>query len=208
MHAYRNPEHERRLAARLERLGFEHVACSAELAPRIKLLPRLETAVVDAYLGPLIQGYLGRVSEAAGDAMKLLVMTSAGGLNDAVGYRAKDSLLSGPAAGVVGATRAGLRHGRSRLIGFDMGGTSTDVARFDGKYEYVYEHGLGETRLAAPALGIESVVHVSSLTAIFHRDALKMSSSAPIAGSNNRSRCHCPAIASRLSKKPVWRPAR
>jgi len=157
MHAFRNPEHERRLAARLERLGFEHVACSAELAPRIKLLPRLETAVVDAYLGPLIQGYLGRVSEAAGDAMKLLVMTSTGGLNDAADYRAKDSLLSGPAGGVVGAVRAGLRHGHSRLIGFDMGGTSTDVARFDGKYEYVYEHGLGETRLAAPALGIESV---------------------------------------------------
>ena len=116
MHAFRNPEHERRLAERLERLGFEHVASSAELAPRIKLLPRLETAVVDAYLGPLIQGYLGRVSEAAGDAMKLLVMTSAGGLNDAAGHRAKDSLLSGPAGGVVGATRAGLRHGRSRLI--------------------------------------------------------------------------------------------
>ncbi len=157
MHAFRNPEHERALAARLERLGFEHVACSAELAPRIKLLPRLETAVIDAYLGPLIRGYLGRVSAAAGDAMKLLVMTSTGGLNDAAGYRAKDSLLSGPAGGVVGAVRAGLLHGLSRLIGFDMGGTSTDVARFDGEYEYVYEHGPGEISLAAPALGIESV---------------------------------------------------
>ena len=157
MHAFRNPRHEQRLAERLRRLGFAHVACSADLARRIKLLPRLETAVVDAYLGPLVQGYLTRVSEAGGAAMKLLVMTSAGGLNAAAVYRATDSLLSGPAGGVVGAVRAGLLHGRQRLIGFDMGGTSTDVARFDGQYEYVYEHGPGEISLAAPALGIESV---------------------------------------------------
>jgi len=157
MHAYRNPTHERRLAGRLRELGFEHVSCSAELAPRIKLLPRLETSVVDAYLGPPVQGYLDRVRAPAGDAMRLLVMTSAGGLVEAEAYHAKDSLLSGPAGGVVGAAHAGRRHGRSRLIGFDMGGTSTDVARVDGDFEYVYEHGIGTVQLAAPALAIESV---------------------------------------------------
>ena len=157
MHSYRNPRHEHRLAAHLKQIGFDHIACSADLAPRIKLLPRLETAVVDAYLGPLVRGYLDRVRDAAGDEMRLLVMTSAGGLNEADSYRATDSLLSGPAGGIVGAARSGMLHGRSRLLGFDMGGTSTDVARFDGDYEYVYEHGAGEVSLAAPALGIESV---------------------------------------------------
>ena len=157
MHAYRNAAHETALARRLRDIGFEHVSCSADLAPRIKLLPRLETAVVDAYLGPPVQGYLDRVRAPAGDAMRLLAMTSAGGLIEASAYHAKDSLLSGPAGGVVGAVRAGRRHGCERLIGFDMGGTSTDVARFDGDFEYVYEHSVGAVHLAAPALAIESV---------------------------------------------------
>lgn len=161
LHGYLNPSHERRLRDALLELGFKHVSCSSELAPRIKLLPRLQTAVVDAYLSPVVRDYLDRVDRDLGreptDSPRLLVMTSAGGLLDRHGYRPKDSLLSGPAGGVVGAARVARLTGHERVIGFDMGGTSTDVARFDGDYEYVYEHRVGDARVAAPALAIESV---------------------------------------------------
>jgi 5-oxoprolinase (ATP-hydrolysing) len=156
LHSYRNPEHEIELKKRLLDTGFEHVSISSELAPRIKLLPRAHTAVVDAYLSPVIQEYLDRVSASLAGG-RLLVMTSAGGLLDPGSYRPKDSLLSGPAGGVVGGALAGRMAGFERIIGFDMGGTSTDVARFDGDYEYSYEHRVGDARLAAPSLAIESV---------------------------------------------------
>ncbi len=156
LHSYRNPEHERRLGDLLRGLGFEHVALSAELAPLIKLLPRAETAVVDAYLAPVLSGYLDAVA-AALPRGALHVMTSAGGLVRAGAFRAKDSLLSGPAGGVVGAARCGRRSGFARVIAFDMGGTSTDVARYDGDFEYLFEHRVGDAHLVAPALAIESV---------------------------------------------------
>ncbi len=157
LHSYLRPDHEELLARRLEAAGFTHVSCSAELAPLIKILPRAETAVVDAYLGPVIGEYLERVGEALPEGATLHVMTSAGGLVSAGEYRAKDSLLSGPAGGVVGAAEAGARAGASRVISFDMGGTSTDVARYDGAYEYLFEHRVGDARLVAPALAIETV---------------------------------------------------
>jgi len=156
LHSYRNPRHERELGAFLRGLGFEHVALSADLAPLIKLLPRAETAVVDAYLAPVLAGYLAAVAAALPDGA-LHVMTSAGGLVRAAAFRAKDSLLSGPAGGVVGAARSGGRSGFRRVIAFDMGGTSTDVARFDGDFEYLFEHRVGDAHLVAPALAIESV---------------------------------------------------
>ena len=156
LHSYRNPVHERVLGDLLRRAGFRHVALSASLAPLIKILPRAETAVVDAYLSKPIAGYLARVA-AALPAGALHVMTSAGGLVRAAAFRAKDSLLSGPAGGVVGAAGAGRRSGFSRVIAFDMGGTSTDVARYDGDFEYLFEHRVGDAHLVAPALAVESV---------------------------------------------------
>jgi 5-oxoprolinase (ATP-hydrolysing) len=156
LHSYRNPRHEVELGAFLRGLGFEHVALSAELAPLIKLLPRAETAVVDAYLAPVLGDYLAAVA-AALPSGALHVMTSAGGLVRAGAFRAKDSLLSGPAGGVVGAARAGRRSGFARVIAFDMGGTSTDVARYDGDFEYLFEHRVGDANLVAPALAIETV---------------------------------------------------
>ena len=156
LHSYLNPDHEEQIANELRQLGFEYVAESAKLSPFIKLLPRLETAVTDAYLGPDIDAYLGRIQRASASD-QTLVMTSAGGLVDPDGYRAKDSLLSGPAAGVVGAVHRAQELGDEQIIGFDMGGTSTDVSRYDGRFEYVYEHQVGEIKLAAPALAIESV---------------------------------------------------
>ncbi len=156
MHSYRNPVHERALAACLRELGVEHVSCSSELASRIKLLPRAQTTVVDAYLAPVLVSYLDRVRGAL-DSGRLLVMTSAGGLLAAEGFRPKDGLLSGPAGGVAGAAAAARRSGCTRSVTFDMGGTSTDVARFDGDFEYVYEHRVGDATLMTPALAIETV---------------------------------------------------
>jgi len=156
MHAYRNPEHEIELERQLREWGFEHVSRSSELAPRIKLLQRAETAVVDAYLAPVLRSYLDGVAVHL-QSDDLLVMTSAGGLLDAGSFRPKDGLLSGPAGGVVGSARAGRTSGFERVLSFDMGGTSTDVARFDGDYEYLFEHRVGDAHLAAPALAIETV---------------------------------------------------
>jgi 5-oxoprolinase (ATP-hydrolysing) len=155
-HAFRDPAHERALADALHAAGFQHVSLSSELAPFIGLLARAETAVVDAYLGPVIGGYLEGVRRELGGG-RLHVMTSAGGLVRPEDFRAKDSLLSGPAGGVVGAALAGRRAGHARVIAFDMGGTSTDVARVDGDFEYVWEHEVGGARIVAPALAIESV---------------------------------------------------
>jgi 5-oxoprolinase (ATP-hydrolysing) len=156
LNADRNPEHEEALRRFLLEEGFAHVSASSELARRIQILPRAETAVVDASLAPLIRDYLERV-EASLSGGTLHAMTSAGGLHRAESFRAKDSLLSGPAGGVVGAATAARRSGFARILAFDMGGTSTDVARFDGDYEYQFEHHVGDAHLFAPALAIESV---------------------------------------------------
>jgi 5-oxoprolinase (ATP-hydrolysing) len=158
LHSYAAPGHERRVAAVLREAGFARVAESAALAPLIKLLPRAETAVVEAYLAPVLEAYLDGVAAALPAAgSSLHVMTSAGGLVRRDGFRATDSLLSGPAGGVAGAARAGRRAGFPRLLGFDMGGTSTDVSRYDGDFEYVFEHRVGDAHLVAPALAIETV---------------------------------------------------
>ncbi len=158
LHGHRNPIHEEQLEEMLVTAGFEYVARSSALSPFQGLLRRSETCTVDAYLGPVISDYLHGVKKGLGaETSDLHVMTSAGGLVGANGYRSMDSLLSGPAAGVVGASIAGLRSGRDRVISFDMGGTSTDVARFDGDYEYVFSHRVGPVELAVPALAIETV---------------------------------------------------
>jgi 5-oxoprolinase (ATP-hydrolysing) len=156
LHAYRNPLHESRLEQHLIRAGFKHVSCSSMLAPFIKIVPRAETSVVDAYLAPKLREYLERVSGTLGEG-RLHVMTSAGGLLAPSGFRPKDGLLSGPAGGVVGAALAGRRAGFEKIIAFDMGGTSTDVSRVDGDFEYLFEHRVGDARLVASALAIETV---------------------------------------------------
>ncbi len=173
MHAYRNPEHEQRLAQSLYQIGFEHVSCSSDLSPLIKLLPRTETAVVNAYLAPLIEAYLDHVASTLGGG-RLHVMTSAGGLVSADACRARDSLLSGPAGGVAGAAAAGRRSGFASVIGFDMGGTSTDVARYDGDFEYEFEHRVGGIRLVAPALAIETVAAGGGSICAFVHGALQV----------------------------------
>ncbi len=156
LHGYRNPDHERALAKMLREIGFEHVSCSSDLSPLIKIVPRCQTAVVNAYLAPLIEGYLRDIERGLSGG-RLHVMTSAGGLVGARACRARDSLLSGPAGGVAGAVAVARRSGFAKIISFDMGGTSTDVARYDGDFEYQFDHRVGTTRLVAPALAIETV---------------------------------------------------
>ncbi|MGE9295737.1 MAG: hydantoinase B/oxoprolinase family protein [Puniceicoccales bacterium] len=156
MHSYRNDAHEQALAEALREAGFELVALSSELAPFIKLLPRAQTAAVEAYLGPIMERYLDAV-ESALPGGRIRVMTSAGGLSMRQDFRAKDGLLSGPAGGVVGASAAGRQAGYQRIIAFDMGGTSTDVSRSEGDFDYRSSHQVGDASIIAPALKIETV---------------------------------------------------
>lgn len=156
LHGYRNPAHENALASFLKNAGFEVVSVSSELSPFIKLVPRAETTVVDAMLAPVMRSYLDGVGRAV-DPKRFWVMTSAGGLVRRNAYRPKDCLLSGPAGGVAGAAAVARRAGISRILTFDMGGTSTDVARFEGDFDYRAEHVVGHARVFAPALRVETV---------------------------------------------------
>ncbi len=160
LHSYKNPIHELQLAEYLIQQGFQYISCSAELSPLIKIVPRARTAVVNAYLEPIIQGYLNAVRKPllqTSEVSTLHIMTSAGGLVKSQEFTPKDSLLSGPAGGVVGATKIGQSVGFEKLITFDMGGTSTDVARFNGQFDYEFEQKVGDAHLFAPALSIETV---------------------------------------------------
>jgi len=156
LHSYRNPAHELRLAAALRAAGHRYVSVSAQLSPAIKLLPRLQTAVVNAYLEPVLDAYLSGIRAALGGS-GLQVMTSAGGLVSVADFQAKDSLLSGPAGGVAGAAHIAARMGHRRILTLDMGGTSTDCARYDGRFDYRYTTQVGDASLQSPALDIATV---------------------------------------------------
>lgn len=158
--SYRNDTHEQALAEALKRAGIAEVSVSSELSPSVQLLPRAQTALVNAYLTPVMKTYLDRIGRAtreAGAGSTLHVMTSSGGLVRADRYQPKDSLLSGPAGGVTGAAYVGRLLGFERLLTLDMGGTSTDTARYDGAFDYRWETEVGGVRLQAPALAIETV---------------------------------------------------
>jgi 5-oxoprolinase (ATP-hydrolysing) len=156
MHSYKNGVHEKRLKKQLLKKGFNHVSTSSELSPFVRIIPRAETTLVNAYLAPIIQEYLKSVKEKISEG-KIFVMTSAGGLTPDQAFNPKDSLLSGPAGGVVGAATEGKNVGFDQVISFDMGGTSTDVARFYKDYEYTFEHKIGDAHLVAPSLYVETV---------------------------------------------------
>ena len=173
LNSYANAAHENAAGELLRRLGFEHVSCSAELSPSIKYLQRAQTAVVNAYLAPVIRGYISRVEDGVGSA-GVYVMTSAGGLVGSAEFAAKDSLLSGPAGGVCGAAAAASGVGSQRIVAFDMGGTSTDVSRYDGEFDYVFEHRVGDAELVAPALSIETVAAGGGSICSFDGDRLRV----------------------------------
>lgn len=157
LHSYCNPEHEQILAQYLLSQGFTHVSISSELAPLIKIVPRMHTSIVNATLAPVIQQYLNAVYRQLSAQSRLYVITGAGALVQHLFFTPKDSLLSGPAGGVNGAANTGMLAGYNRIISFDMGGTSTDVARYDNHFDYVYEHHVANAHLLSAALAIETV---------------------------------------------------
>ena len=164
MHAYRFPEHERRLRRLAREIGFPQVSVSHEVSPLIKLVGRGDTTVVDAYLSPILRATCtggGRTRcgqpSGAGSGARLMFMMSSGGLTAADLFAGKDAILSGPAGGVVGMAETGREAGFARVIGFDMGGTSTDVAHFDGEYERAFETEVAGVRMRAPMMLIHTV---------------------------------------------------
>ena len=156
MHGYRFTDHERRAAAIAVDIGFTQVSTSHQASPLMKLVSRGDTTVVDAYLSPILRRYVDRVRAEISDT-RLMFMQSNGGLTDAELFQGKDSILSGPAGGVVGMAQTAAEAGFDKVIGFDMGGTSTDVSHFDGQYERVFETQVAGVRLRAPMLHIHTV---------------------------------------------------
>ena len=156
MHGYAYPGHERRVAELARAAGFTQVSVSHEASPLMKLVGRGETTVVDAYLSPILRRYVDGVAARLG-AVRLRFMQSHGGLTDAGLFRGKDAILSGPAGGVVGVVAVSRLAGFDKVIGFDMGGTSTDVSHYAGELERSYESVVGGVRLRSPMLRIHTV---------------------------------------------------
>ncbi|MDP1914505.1 hydantoinase B/oxoprolinase family protein [Brevundimonas sp.] len=157
VHGWRFSDHERRLAEIAREIGFEQISVSHEVGALIKLIGRGDTTVADAYLSPILRAYVDRVSADLGSSTRLLFMQSSGGLTAAEAFRGKDAILSGPAGGVVGMAETARAAAFDRVIGFDMGGTSTDVSHFAGDYERTSDAVVAGVRLRAPMLSIHTV---------------------------------------------------
>jgi 5-oxoprolinase (ATP-hydrolysing) len=216
MHAYRYPAHEQRVAALARELGFAQVSVSHEVSPLIKLVSRGDTTVVDAYLSPILRRYVeqvagalqssphsasptlpreqGRERAAASDqdeshnSPRLMFMTSAGGLTAASLFQGKDAILSGPAGGVVGMVETGRAAGFDHLIGFDMGGTSTDVSHFAGAYERTFETEVAGVRMRAPMMLIHTVAAGGG--SILHFDGARLRVGPDSAGADPGPKCY------------------
>jgi 5-oxoprolinase (ATP-hydrolysing) len=156
MHAWAHPAHELRLGALAREAGFAQVSLSHQASPLPRIVPRGDTTVVDAYLSPILRRYVDQV---AGElpGVKLYFMQSSGGLAEAASFQGKDAILSGPAGGIVGAARTAGMAGLDRIIGFDMGGTSTDVALYAGEFERAFETQVAGVRMRAPMMAINTV---------------------------------------------------
>lgn len=160
MHAYAFPEHEKQLANIAKQVGFPQISVSHEVSPLMKLVGRGDTTVVDAYLSPILRRYVDQVAgelDIQNTDCRLMFMQSSGGLTDASLFQGKDAILSGPAGGVVGAVETSKMAGFEKLIGFDMGGTSTDVSHFDGEFERAFETEVAGVRMRAPMMMIHTV---------------------------------------------------
>jgi 5-oxoprolinase (ATP-hydrolysing) len=172
MHGYRYTEHEKQVATLARSIGFTQVSVSHKVSPLMKLVSRGDTTVVDAYLSPILRRYIDQVASQLGDKVDksdkvailpsphsptIMFMQSNGGLADAENFQGKDSILSGPAGGIVGAVQTSLMAGFNKIISFDMGGTSTDVAHFNGEYERTFETEVAGVRLRTPMMAIHTV---------------------------------------------------
>jgi 5-oxoprolinase (ATP-hydrolysing) len=156
IHAWKYPAHEQRLGALAQEAGFTQISLSHQVSPLLRLVPRGDTTVADAYLSPVLRRYVDQVAAGLGGA-KLYFMQSHGGLAEAHAFTGKDAILSGPAGGIVGAARTAAMAGFSRVIGFDMGGTSTDVTLYDNEFERTFETEIAGVRLRVPMLAINTV---------------------------------------------------
>ncbi|MGR9578156.1 hydantoinase B/oxoprolinase family protein [Pandoraea sputorum] len=156
MHGYRYQAHEKTLAAMARDIGFTQVSVSHEVSPLMKLVSRGDTTVVDAYLSPILRRYVEQVAKEM-PGVNLQFMQSSGGLTRADNFQGKDAILSGPAGGIVGMVRASSAAGFERVIGFDMGGTSTDVSHYNGEFERVFETQVAGVRMRAPMMSIHTV---------------------------------------------------
>ena len=156
MHGYRYHDHEKQLAAMARAIGYTQVSVSHEVSPMMKLVSRGDTTVVDAYLSPILRRYVEQVASEL-EGVRLMFMQSNGGLTDARRFQGKDSILSGPAGGIVGAVRTSLLAGFDKIIGFDMGGTSTDVSHYAGEFERAFETLVAGVRMRAPMMSIHTV---------------------------------------------------
>jgi 5-oxoprolinase (ATP-hydrolysing) len=161
LHGYRYQDHENKLKLIAKEIGFKQISVSHNVSPLMKIIPRGDTTVVDAYLSPILRRYVAQVKNALGsdknDSGKLKFMQSNGGLTDANYFQGKDAILSGPAGGVVGMVKTGEKVGLNKLIGFDMGGTSTDVCHYNGEYERTLETEVAGVRLRSPMMLINTV---------------------------------------------------
>jgi 5-oxoprolinase (ATP-hydrolysing) len=161
IHGYRYPNHEQQIAAIAQQVGFTQISVSHEVSPLMKLVSRGDTTVVDAYLSPILRRYVNQVTEQLSTehepSPRLLFMQSNGGLTDAHTFQGKNSILSGPAGGIVGAVQTSKMAGLDKIIGFDMGGTSTDVAHYAGEFERAFETEVAGVRLRAPMMSIHTV---------------------------------------------------
>ncbi|RZK76632.1 MAG: 5-oxoprolinase, partial [Methylobacterium sp.] len=181
IHAWKYPEMERRLAELAAEAGFQQVSASHAVSPLLRLVPRGDTTVVDAYLSPILRRYVDQVATELGDT-RLYFMQSNGGLAEAHSFGGKDAILSGPAGGIVGAARTAEMAGLDRIIGFDMGGTSTDVALYDGEFERAFETEIAGVRMRAPMMAINTVAAGGG--SILHFDGARVRVGPDSAGAN------------------------
>jgi 5-oxoprolinase (ATP-hydrolysing) len=187
MHGYRYPQHEQLLAAMARECGYTQISVSHEVSPLMKLVSRGDTTVADAYLSPVLRRYVDRIArELAG--VNVMFMQSSGGLTDARRFHGKDSVLSGPAGGVVGMVRTAQAAGFDRIIGFDMGGTSTDVSHFAGEYERAFDTLVAGVRMRAPMMSIHTVAAGGG--SILHFDGARMRVGPDSAGAQPGPACY------------------
>ena len=187
MHGYRYHEHEAEVGKIARDIGFTQVSVSHEVSPLMKFVGRGDTTVVDAYVSPILRRYVDLIAAQTGDA-RLMFMQSNGGLADARFFQGKDSILSGPAGGIVGAAQTAHMAGFEKIIGFDMGGTSTDVAHYNGEYERAFETLVAGVRMRAPMMNIHTVAAGGG--SILHFDGSRYRVGPDSAGANPGPACY------------------
>ncbi len=187
VHGYRHDDHEVAVAGIAREIGFDQVSVSHEVSPLMKLVGRGDTTVVDAYVSPILRRYVDLIRNHLGDA-RLMFMQSNGGLADARFFRGKDSILSGPAGGIVGAVRTSAMAGYDKIVSFDMGGTSTDVAHYDGEYERAFETLVAGVRMRAPMMRIHTVAAGGG--SVLHFDGTRYRVGPDSAGANPGPACY------------------